>query len=266
MHAELRRRLRFALRAVGIYCAAIFLFEYLIVVVYGTLGAQNLGSMLQLLPPGIQALLGTGVARLLTPTGFLAFIFVHPFVLVLMSAFPITFASSALAGEVERRTIALVLTRPISRRQVAGSVAVAMMIGVGAMCAALWAGLVIVSRLRGLGPIDVTALGWAAAAATAAFGLIGGVTLLSSAAASEASRAGGVGAAFALASYVADYVANLAPAWRWLRRYSLFAYWDPQSIAARGGIIWSDVAVLAGAAAVTVVLALAVFDRRDVVV
>jgi ABC-2 type transport system permease protein len=266
MRAELRRRLRFTLRALGVYCAAIVLFEYLLVVVYGTLGAQNLGPVLQMLPPGIQALLGNEVARLLTLEGFLAFIFVHPFVLVLMSAFPIAFASGALAGEVERRTIALVLTRPISRRQVAGSVAVTMMIGVTIMCAALWGGLALVTRLRGLGPIDLTALGWAAASAIAAFWAVGGVTLLSSAAASEAGRAAGVGAAFTLVSYVADYVANLSPDWRWLRRYSMFAYWDPQGVVTRGGVLWSDVAVLVGIAALTIVLALVVFDRRDVIV
>ncbi len=58
MRAELRRRLWFTLRALGIYCAAIVLFEYLLVVVYETLGTQTLGPVLQMLPPGIQALLG----------------------------------------------------------------------------------------------------------------------------------------------------------------------------------------------------------------
>jgi ABC-2 type transport system permease protein len=266
MRAELLRRLRFTLRALGVYCAAIVLFEYLLVIVYGTLDAQNLGPVLQMLPPGIQALLGNEVARLLTLEGFLAFIFVHPFVLVLMSTFPIAFASGALAGEVERRTIALVLTRPISRRQVAGSVAVTMLIGVAVMCVALGGGLILITRLRGLGPIDLTAFGWATASAAAAFWAVGGVTLLSSSAASEAGRAGGVGAAFTLASYVANYVGNLAPDWKWLRRYSLFAYWDPQGVVTRGGVLWPDVAVLLGVAALTIVLALVVFDRRDVVV
>ncbi|HET7264801.1 MAG TPA: ABC transporter permease subunit [bacterium] len=266
MRPEISRRLRFSLRALGVYSAGLVLFEYLLAVVYGTLGGPNLGAMVQLLPPGIQALLGNEVGRLLTPQGFLAFIFVHPFVLVLMSAFPIAFASGALAGEVERRTIALVLTRPISRRQVVTSIALVMVAGIVAMCAALWMGLVLVTRLRGLGPVDVTALGWAAASGTVAFWVIGGVTLLSSAAASEAGRAGAVGTAFALVSYVADYVANLAPAWRWLKRYSVFAYWDPQGVVARGGLIWSDVAVLVGVAALTTVLAVVVFERRDVVV
>ncbi len=250
----------------GIYCAAIVLFEYLLVVVYETLGTQTLGPVLQMLPPGIQALLGNENARLLTPGGFLAFLFMHPFVLVLMSAFPIAFASGALAGEVERRTIALILTRPISRRQVAGSVALTMTIGVATMCAALWGGLAMVTRIRGFGPINLVAFGWAAASGAAAFWAVGGVALLSSAAASEAGRAGGVSAAFTLASYVADYVAKLSPDWRWLKRYSLFAYWDPQGVVARGGVVWSDVAVLLGVAALTVLLGIVVFDRRDVAV
>ncbi len=92
------------------------------------------------------------------------------------------------------------------------------------------------------------------------------MALLSSAAASEAGRAGGVSAAFTLASYVADYVAKLSPHWAWLKRYSLFAYWDPQGVVARGGVIWSDVAVLLGVAVLTVLLGIVVFDRRDVAV
>lgn len=266
MRAELVRRLRFTARALGVYCVAIVLFEYLLVGVYEKLGMQTLGTVLQMLPPGIQAVLGNEVLRLLTLKGFLAFIFVHPFVLVLLSAFPIAFTSGALAGEVERRTIALILTRPISRSQIAGSVAVAMMIGVATMCAALWGGLALVIRLRGLGPIDLTALGWAAASATALFWAVGGVTLLTSAAASEAGRAGGLGAAFTLVSYVANYIANLSPDWGWLRRYSLFAYWDPQGVVARGGVVWSDVVVLLGVAVLTMALALVVFDRRDIIV
>jgi ABC-type transport system involved in multi-copper enzyme maturation permease subunit len=149
---------------------------------------------------------------------------------------------------------------------VAASVALTMTIGVATMCVALWGGLVVVTRIRGFGPFNPVAFGWAAASAAAAFWAVGGVALLSSAAASEAGRAGGVSGAFTLASYVADYVAKLSPHWAWLKRYSLFAYWDPQGVVARGGVIWSDVAVLLSVAVLMILLAIVVFDRRDVAV
>ncbi len=264
MSAEIRRRLRFAARSLVIYSLSIVLFEYLLVRVFQTLPLGTLRPVLETLPRALQAVLGSEFERLLSAEGFLAIVFTHPVILVLLGAFPIAYAAGALAGEVEARTIALVLVRPISRKQVAASVALTVIFGVAFMAASLWGGVALWSRLRGLGPINLAAFAWAAASGAAAFWTIGGVALLASAATSESGRAAGIGIAFALGSYMANYLANLSPGWHWLARYSLFAYWDPQGVIRRGGVVWPDVGVLIALTVLSIGLAVVIFDRRDI--
>lgn len=266
MIIELARRLRFGARSILAYSASIVVFEYLLVVVYQTLDLESIRPILETLPRGLQAMMGTEAERLLSPQGFLTLVFTHPVILVLLSAFPLAFAAGALAGEIERRTITLVLIRPISRREVAWAVVVTMLVGVAVTVLALWGGIALWIRVRHLGPINLRAFAWAAASGVAALWVIGAVAVLASAGTSEAGRASGLGVGFALGSYVANYLANLSPDYAWLARYSLFAYWDPQGVVTRGGLRWGDAAVMLAAAAVVISLAVVVFDRRDIAV
>jgi ABC-2 type transport system permease protein len=266
MRTEFRRRLRFAARTLAVYAVAIVLFEYLLVLVFDTLDVERLQPIFESLPRALQALLGADVERLLSAQGFLGIIFTHPVMLVLVAAFPIAFAAGALAGEVERRTIALVLVRPITRARIVASAALVVTLAVALLFAAIWSGMALWTRVRGLGPIDLMPYAWAAAAGAALCWSIGGVTLLASAASSESSRAAGIGTGFALASYVANYLANLQPDWGWLARYSIFAYWDPQGVIRRGTVVASDIGVILAIAMISMFLAVIVFVRRDIAV
>jgi len=266
MRADLRRRLRFAVRTLAVYVVAIVLFEYLLVLVFDTLDVERVRPIFETLPRALQAMLGADAERLLSAQGFLGIIFTHPVMLVLLLAFPIAFAAGALAGEVERRTIALVLVRPITRRRIVASAALVLTLTVAALLTAVWGGIALWTRMRGLGPINLAPYGWAAAAGASLCWSIGGVTLLASAASSESGRAAGIGTGFALASYVANYLANLQPDWGWLARYSIFAYWDPQGVIRRGTVVASDVGVMLAIAMTSMLLAVIVFDRRDIAV
>lgn len=264
MGAEIRRRLHFSLRTIGIYSAAILLFEYVIITTFGSLCFEDLRGLFEAMPPVIKTLLGAQTAALLSLDGYLAIAFVHPVILVLLSAFPIAFAAGALAGEVEGRTVVLILARPVSRRQVVSAAALALAAGVAVMGVALWVGIALWTRLKGIEPVNLAAFGWAAASAAAMFAAVGGYSLLFSALTSEAGRAAGAGAMVTVVMYFLNYLAGLSSQWEPLRRYSLFAYWDPQGIVARGGLRWEDMAVLLGVAAVSMILAVVVFDRRDI--
>jgi len=266
MGVELSRRLRMGARALMIYAATALIFQYLIVLVFRSVDVGALGPMMDILPQGVRALIGAEVAQLFSAPGFLAFIFIHPMMLVLYLAFVIAFASGGLAGEIERRTIAVVLVRPVTRPQIVGGVALVLLLGTTLLMAVLWGGTAIWPALYGLGPVNHTAFAWVAGAGLAVLWSLAGVALLASAAASEGGRAAGAGVGFALVSYLGNYLANLSPEWAWLRPYSMFSYWDPQEIIRRGGAQWGDLSVPLAVAAVSMLLAVIVFARRDIAV
>jgi len=266
MGVEFARRLRFTARALAVYAAAALLFQYLLVLVFRTLDLGALGPVMEILPPGLRALLGAQAAELLSPRGFLAVVFAHPVMLVLSVAFGIAFASGALAGEIERRSIALLLVRRVTRPQIVGGVALMLLLGSAFLMALLWMGTAVWTTVYDLGPVSLTAFAWVAGTGLAVLWALGGVALLASAATSEGGRAAGVAAAFAIAAYVGNYLANLSSQWRWLKPYSVFGYWDPQEIVRRGTGQWTDLYVPLAVAASAVILAAIVFSRRDIAV
>jgi ABC-2 type transport system permease protein len=263
---EFARRFRFAARALTIYVAAALLFQYLIVLVFRSIDVGALGPIMELLPESVRALIGAQVAELLSARGFLAFVFVHPVLIALYLAFVIAFASGALAGEIEERSIALILVRRVTRSQIVGGVALMLLLGTVLLLGLLWVGTAVWATIYDLGPISLTAFAWVAGTGLAVLWSIGGVSLLASAATSESGRAAGLGVAFAIAAYFGNYLANLAPDWRWLKPYSMFGYWNPQEIVRRGGGQWPDLYVPLAVAAVGLILALIVFNRRDIAV
>ena len=266
MGVEFVRRARFGARALSAYAAAALLFQYLLVLVFRTLDIGALGPVMEMLPSGLRALLGAEAAELLSPRGFLALVFVHPVMLVLYIAFVIAFASGALAGEIERRSIALILVRRVTRRQIVGGVALMLLLGATVLMVLLWVGTALWTTVYGLGPVDLTAFAWVAGTGLALLWALSGVALLASAATSEGGRAAGLAVAFTIAAYVGNYLANLSTQWRWIKPYSVFGYWDPQEIVRQGTGQWTDLYVPLAVAAAGIVLALIVFSRRDVAV
>jgi ABC-2 type transport system permease protein len=266
MGVEIARRLRMGARALLIYAVAALIFQYLIVIVFRSLDVGALGSMLEILPPGVRAMIGTEVAQLFSAQGFLAFIFIHPLMLVLYLAFIVAFASGGLAGEIERRTIALVLVRPVTRVQIAGAVVLVLLLGTALLMAVLWGGTAVWPAVYGLAPVDLAAFAWVAGTGLAVLWALAGVAVLASAATSETGRAAGIAVGFALASYLGNYLANLSPDWAWLKPYSIFSYWAPQEIIRQGGAQWADLTVPLAMAAVCLILAVLVFARRDIAV
>jgi ABC-type transport system involved in multi-copper enzyme maturation permease subunit len=252
MGVELARRLRLGARALVIYAATALIFQYLIVLVFRSLDVGTLGPMLEILPPGVRAIIGTEVAQLFSAQGFLAFV--------------IAFASGGLAGEIERRTIAVVLVRRVTRPQFVGGVALVLLLGTVLLMAVLWGGTAVWPAVYGLGPVNLTAFAWVAGTGVAVLWALAGVALLASASTSESGRAAGLGVGFALASYLGNYLANLSPEWAWLKPYSMFSYWEPQEIIRQGGAQWADLAIPLAVAVFSMLLAVIVFARRDIAV
>jgi ABC-2 type transport system permease protein len=193
----------------------------------------------------------------------------HPFILLLVSTWAISRGSGAVAAEVERGTMDLILSRPIPRSvYLAANVCVAT-VGMAILGLALMAGATIALRYNVLRepPSAGTFLG--PAVNLAALGLpIYGYTLLASAMDHMRQRPASVGSVLTLGGFIA-WVISVYPVfhdtwWRpWLERVSIFHSYNPVELVNKGATLESRLAILAGIGATCIAMAFVAFAVRD---
>ena len=223
---------------------------------------QLIREIVDLAPPPVRVFLGEELVANLSARGFLGFGWVHPFPLLLLAVWAVRVAAGALAGEVGRGTIDLVAARPVSRGAQVSAAAVALLGGLVVIAAAGWAGTAAGLALRPLEGVAAPAFLPVAGMLLLLFAGAGGVALFISATRREGGAAVSWCAGLLAASYVLDYLARVWTPIAFLRPLSLFRYYDPQRIL-RDGVAAGDAAVLAVTGAGGLILAYAVWARRD---
>lgn len=196
-------------------------------------------------------------------TGSVALGFVHPIAVGLNLVFAAGFAATAVAGERQRGTLEVLLSRPLSRRVVYATLAIAGAAFVGIAVAGLtlgaWLGSAVTGRTPELGVANLPLLWLNVALLYWALGAIG---LLASVSFDRVSPAISLTLAIVLVSYFLDVLGSLWPDAKGLQPFSLFHYVDPKTVLA-GFPDRGDFALLAAVIASAVLAALAIFPRRD---
>ena len=245
----------------------IFAFELIQPVAIASLGdLDRLQGLLSIIPPAFLALFNVtpdflGDSGLV---GYLSLGFSHPVYHVLSGATVIWFACRVLAGEMERGSIQIGLSRPMSRLQVY----LARVLGVGTVTllvavagpVGMIAGIAVASPI---GAVDYANFIVQGAACGLLVACIGGAALLISAAASRMGQAVGWAIGLLVVSYVVDYFADLWEAIKPIEPYSIFDYYDPPAALVRGEIPAMNAAVLLAISLVGIVSGYLVFSRRD---
>jgi ABC-2 type transport system permease protein len=214
-------------------------------------------------PPQFQQFAEFGGGDLFSLSGSVALGFIHPIAVGLMLVFAVGFTSVAIAGERQRGTLEVLLSRPISRRKLIVTLAGVGALFIGIAVAGLIAGTLFGTTLTGqtaaLGVSQLPLL-WLNGALL--FWAIGAIALLASASFDRLGQALGVTLAFVFISYFLDVLGSLWPDAKGLQPYSVFSYLDPKAILS-GFPDASDFAVLAVIAVAAIAAALVVFPRRD---
>lgn len=266
MAAVLLNTLRGYRASVAFVSAGLLVFSLLITYVFDAFGGlESFQQMEAFLPESVRALIKAQGGLATTLMAFLAATYRHPFYLIAIAGFVIALSSGAVAREVERGGILMVLAAPIPRwRYLLGRIG-AMAAGLLALLAAALAGTLMAAQLTGILPdVDLTVLVRIQANAFALGLALGGLAMLLSSVSSDGGRTTGIATAVAAVMFFADYLAVLwAPA-RPFGPFSFFHYFDPQAVAESGVTPWRDLGVLFGSAAVTFGAALVAFQRRDI--
>ncbi|WP_298805298.1 ABC transporter permease subunit [uncultured Pseudokineococcus sp.] len=239
--------------------AALGVVGVMVVALYPSVG-RSLGDLADQLPAAVANLLGG--ASTSTLAGWVEFEYVSilgPFALLLLGG---VLGAGWLAGAEEERTTALVLATPATRR---GVVLAALVAGVPllVLAAALSAvGLLVGDALVAEGDLSLggvvavhlqlVGLGVLGLALALAVGALGGRRAL----------ALGLVGAVGVVSFLVDGFAPTVDGLAWAERLSAFS-WAVGSSPLTGGLDGAGLAVLLGAAAALVVVAVVAHERRD---
>lgn len=246
-------------------CAAtLALFQLLLGAAVAAVNVSGaLQSVLDSLPPMLQAFLTTRFFGGLTQRGLLAFGWNHPIALAAGAAVAIVLGARAIAGEIEAGLLELHLSQPVPRRTWLGTYALFGAVAVGAVTAAGLAGTAIGQRVFGLEPFatrDLARLGLAFATLQLAWF---GLTLALSSFGREGGPVAGTAFLLALLSYFAEVIGGLWPRLAFVLPYSPHHHYAPQEILMHTGHLRADLAFLAALAAAGVAVAAWRFARRD---
>jgi ABC-2 type transport system permease protein len=225
----------------------------------------------------LQTLMGGSEISLFRPTDMLSIGYVHPLVQTILCVWAIGRASGAVAGEIDRGTMELLLAQPLPRYRLVLAHLLVDLVTIPLLCLSVWAGNWLGAWLVGIldfgaprasSRLAVDPLIYAPGLAYVAALLfaVSGYTMWLSARGRFRSRVLGVAVLVTLIQFLINAVGQLWDKIASWRPYTVFFYYQPQpAILGRGS--WeqelTQLGVLVAVGAVGYGLALWTFCRRD---
>jgi ABC-2 type transport system permease protein len=225
----------------------------------------------------LQTLIGGSEISLFRPTDMLSIGYVHPLVQTILCVWAIGRAAGAIAGELDRGTMELLLAQPLPRYRVILAHLGVDLLTIPVLCLSLWGGNWLGAWLVGvleLGAtpgssrllVDPRMFAPALASVAALLFAVSGYTMWLSAAGRFRGQVLGIAVLATLLQFLINAVGQLWDAIAFLRPYTVFYYYQPQRAILGHGSLEEDllgVGVLAAVGVVGYALALWTFCRRD---
>ena len=208
-------------------------------------------------------LLSFGSGDFFSLSGALTLGLQHPLAIAFVAVFAIGTPVAAVAGERERGTLEVLLSRPLSRRRHYAVVALAVLALLALVVAALLLG-----QLAGVAVVGVAdELQMERLPLVYLYGLLmwaafGSFAMAASVSFDRAAPALGVSLGYLLANYFFEILGSLWDAAEWTQDYSLFHHFNPGEILT-GSADPADFVILIAATLVPMAWALIVYPRRD---
>ncbi|MBM4068444.1 MAG: hypothetical protein FJ271_05800 [Planctomycetes bacterium] len=223
----------------------------------------------------VQTLIGGETIDLRRPMDMLSIGYVHPFTQTILCFWGIGRAAGAIAGEIDRGTMELLLAQPLSRGRLLLAHLCVDLVAIPILCLSMWTGTLVGTSVFGLADEPVAALRadparFAPALVNVAVMVfaVSGATMVLSAAGRFRNRVLGIAILLFLFQFLINLVGQLWSAAEALRPLTLFYYYQPQAIIldqhwVERGMIWLRLAVLLAVGSAGYVLAWRIFTRRD---
>jgi ABC-2 type transport system permease protein len=242
----------------------IFIFQIAVCgVVHDNERVKALLQYIDMLPDFIKAFMGGEVLQVGNVAGLIAIGYQDPFVLLLYMLYAVGVPTALLAGEVQRGTMELILSRQTTKTHVdicAGFITVA---GMYALVLVMFMGTVAATNLYQFDQavplysfFKIAINGGMLASA------VGGIALLA-AACFRRGFAVSLTVGYLVVSYFISIIAEWWPRMKWLEPTTIFNYVDGPAIFGKSGWPIGDMCVLLSILAVSTVLGGVIWSRRD---
>lgn len=178
----------------------------------------------------IQTIMGGEMIHLNNPMEMLTIAYVHPFTQIVFCVWAIGRAAGALAGEIDRGTMELLIAQPISRRRVALSHLAVDCVTVPLLCLCIFVGTALGVRVVGLEAIDLGHFAAALVNVAALLFAVGGYTLALSAIGRFRWRVMSIALGVTLVQFLLNLLGQLWDVLEPWRQLTVFYYYQPQAI------------------------------------
>ncbi len=210
-----------------------------------------------------EELMNFGSGSLFTLEGSMTLGLQHPLAIAFLGIFAVGVPVSAIAAARERGTLEVLLSRPLSRRTVYLTEAIAVLVLVGIVLALLLAGQVTGAALQGVvDEIDLPLMPLVYLNGLMLWGAFAAFALAASVSFDRGAPAIGLSLSYLLVNYFLEILGSL---WRdvaWSQEYSLFHHFQPSEILT-GKADLLDLAILGAAVLIPAAYAWIIFPRRD---
>lgn len=262
--ALFRKNLRDARWMLGVLSLALFWLSWLFVHV-----AHRIEKAVQAQTGGgsMRMLRGLGGASMDFSTTAIEMAFWnHPFILLMIAVWAIARGSGSVAGEIEKGSIDLILSRPVGRSTFYLTQVCSALFGMVIMIGAMVAGNLIGTRYNTLlePPGLVTLLKPSLNLLTFGLAIFGYTALLSSGDLVRW-RPNLIASVITLAMFIFLVIASIPQLeeWKWLEHVTIFKAYNPVEVATKGETLAYNSGVLAAVGGIGLLLGLIVFGRRD---
>ena len=261
------RLLRFwTLRILPAWCLIAFMIFLFQIAVCGIVhDNERVKAMLQYIDmlPFIKAFIGGDALQFGNIASLIAIGYQEPFVLLLYMLFAVGVPTALLAGEIQRGTMELILSRQTTKTHVyicAGLITVA---GMYALVIVMFTGTVAATRLYDFDQaVPLYSFFKIAIVSGMLASAVGGIALLA-AACFRRGLAVSLTVAYLVVNYFISMIADWWPRMKWLEPTTIFNYVDGPAIFGKSGWPVGDMCVLLSLLAVSTVLGGIIWSRRD---
>ena len=242
----------------------IFLFQLAICgIVHDNERVKALIQYIDMFPDFLKALMGGEVLEVGNIAGLIAIGYQDPLVLLLYMLFAVGVPTALLAGEIQRGTMELILSRQTAKIQVYICAGLITVVGMYALVMVMFSGTVVATKIYDFYQevplyffFKIAIVGGMLASA------VGGIALLA-AACFRRGMAVSLTVAFLVVQYFISIISDWWPRMEWMAPISIFNYVDGPEIFENPGWPIGDMCVLLSILAVSTILGGILWRRRD---
>jgi len=242
----------------------IFLFQIVVCgIVHDNEKVKAFIQYIDMLPSFIKTFIGGEAVQVGNIAGLIAIGYQEPFVLLLYMLYAVGVPTALLAGEVQRGTMELILSRETTKTQIYLCAGLITVIGMFALVAVMFLGTVAATRLYDFEQ-DVPLYAFFILAINGGIlaSAVGGIALLA-AACFRRSMAVSIAVAYLVLNYFAEIVAEWWPRMEWLEPINIFHYVNNVKIFTESAWPVWDMTVLITILVISIVAGGVIWSRRD---